>query len=393
MGDNALVRSIMSNDKPRGFLDADRIKDAAAGRWLSIFDSLAPALHPALSRKIGRHGPCPVHGGKDGFRFFKDADQDGGGVSNQDGTFSNGISLLMWVNGWEYRETLEAIAVELGILDDVRNQKPVVRTPPPRVKESRKTDEHESAHLRQKLQETFEKSYSIMHPASEPARYYLAGRGLAYENLPETVVRMALDHPYYEEDDQVDGKINLVGRYPTILLRVDDKDGKPVTLHRIYLDQSGNKANVESPKKLMAYPKEDYNRLLGGAIRLTPYQGNVLGVAEGAETAMSCTMGSGIPTWSCVFADLLAGFVPPDDITMVVVWADKDRSGKGQDSARKLVARLRSQGILAVLLIPGIDIPANQKSIDWNDMWIMFGHQAFPGLEQMKVLAIHQSKR
>lgn len=367
-------------------LDANDVKNAAAGRWLSIFNSLAPALRPALERKIGRHGPCPVHGGKDGFRFYRDADQTGGGVSNQDGSFPSGFNLLMWVNGWTFRETLEAVAEELGISGDGNQPKPVVRKSP-QSKPPQEVDPEETQRLRLKLQETFEKSFSIMHPASEPARYYLAGRGLAYENLPETVVRMAVDCPYYDED----GK--WLGDFPTILLRVDDKDGKPVTIHRIYLDPHGNKAEVPSPKKIMAYPKADENRIMGGAIRLTPFTGNVIGVAEGAETAIACTMGSGIPTWSCVFADLLAGFVPPEGINMVVVWADKDRSGKGQNSARQLVARLRSQGILAVLLIPGVDIPADQKSIDWLDMWNVFGHQAFPGLEQMKVLALHQSRR
>lgn len=43
-------------------------------------------------------------------------------------------------------------------------------------------------------------------------------------------------------------------------------DGRPITLHRTYLDEFGNKLDVEALKKMMAYP-EDRN-ILGGAIRL-----------------------------------------------------------------------------------------------------------------------------
>lgn len=49
--------------------DIKTVKAAAEGRWDAIFSVLAPKLAPAQER-AGRHVPCPVHGGTDGFRLF-----------------------------------------------------------------------------------------------------------------------------------------------------------------------------------------------------------------------------------------------------------------------------------------------------------------------------------
>ena len=62
-------------------IEAREVRQRAAGRWLDLLGALAPALENALHR-VGRHVPCPVHGGTDGFRLFRDADLTGGGVCN-----------------------------------------------------------------------------------------------------------------------------------------------------------------------------------------------------------------------------------------------------------------------------------------------------------------------
>ncbi|MGB5675668.1 MAG: primase-helicase zinc-binding domain-containing protein, partial [Gemmatimonadota bacterium] len=77
-------------------IDAREVRAHAADRWIEILGAVAPALEPALSHP-GRHVPCPVHGGKDGFRLFRDVDRTGGGVCNTCGSFHDGFALLMWV--------------------------------------------------------------------------------------------------------------------------------------------------------------------------------------------------------------------------------------------------------------------------------------------------------
>ena len=62
-------------------IESEIVRNAARGSWLSVLDSLAPELERAVS-KPGRHIPCPVHGGKDGFKLFRNADTSGGGICN-----------------------------------------------------------------------------------------------------------------------------------------------------------------------------------------------------------------------------------------------------------------------------------------------------------------------
>ncbi|MDO8827801.1 MAG: primase-helicase zinc-binding domain-containing protein [Methylophaga sp.] len=85
-------------------VDSDVVKNAVRGSWLSVLDSLAPELERAIS-KPGRHIGCPVHGGKDGFKLFRDADISGGGICNSCGAKPDGFSLLMWLRGWRFPDT------------------------------------------------------------------------------------------------------------------------------------------------------------------------------------------------------------------------------------------------------------------------------------------------
>ena len=62
-------------------IEARDVRQFASGLWLDVLGALAQPLIPAL-RRPGRHVPCPVHGGTDGFRLFRDADQTGGGVTS-----------------------------------------------------------------------------------------------------------------------------------------------------------------------------------------------------------------------------------------------------------------------------------------------------------------------
>lgn len=93
-------------------LDIHAVREAARGRWDAIFARLAPQLNAAREAK-GHHVPCPVHGGTDGFRLFKDYAQNGACVCNTCGVFRDGFSTLAWVNGWSFKESLQAVAAML----------------------------------------------------------------------------------------------------------------------------------------------------------------------------------------------------------------------------------------------------------------------------------------
>ena len=102
-------------------LDVRTVREAARGHWDSIFCALAPTLKTAMQRP-GRHVPCPVHGGKDGFRLFSDYEQAGSCVCNTCGTFRDGFAALAWLHGWSFAETLEKVARVLGLNPSQREE-------------------------------------------------------------------------------------------------------------------------------------------------------------------------------------------------------------------------------------------------------------------------------
>lgn len=339
-------------------IEIDDIKAAARGHWLSVLGELAPELAPALVRP-GHHVPCPVHGGRDGFRLFRDAAETGGGVCNTCGPHQDGISLLMWLCEWSFREAVSRVAEALGMGEDGVVSAPVApRVPAP-------ASARDADGIRERLQQVWQEA--IPAGGSDVVCRYLQGRGLSARRLGEYgALRFHPELPYYE--DQM-----ITGRYPALVALVLDAAGHPATLHRTYLTPEGRKAPVSSPKKLMPHP----NRLAGGAIPLGE-PGGLLGVAEGIETALAVTQATGMPVWSCVSASLLARFEAPPCVETLVVWADKDRSEAGQQAARALKARMWERGIQCRILAPPQAVPYQAKSLDWADVFLNEGAGGFP---------------
>ena len=360
------------------FVDAEECRSRAQGNWDGILRKLAPSLGPALDAMGKRHVPCPVHGGKDGFRVFKDVSERGASVCNTCGVFTDGISTLMWANGWDFKTTLFAVADEVGVGNGSgRYLATAIRRPPPPA--APPVNEIDSARRREILNKVWCETLSMNAPAAEPARLYLARRGLSVE-APATL----RFHPslLYMDGDEV------LGYFPGILAVVLGQNGAPVTIHRTYLTAEGAKAPVPSPKKLMAYPED--RKIIGGAIQLYPAT-RVLAVAEGLETSLAVMEGTGIPTWATVNATMLESFVPPPGVEQLIVFADKDRpsarhpKGHGQEAAKRLVQRAWAQGIKATAIVPAGEIPDGEKSLDWMDVLRRDGVRGFPSLNSVRL--------
>tara|TARA_B100000035_G_C21036428_1_gene571211 strand:+ start:4972 stop:7047 length:2076 start_codon:yes stop_codon:yes gene_type:complete len=88
-------------------------KEAAEGRWPELLRDLAGLTDGQLKDE---HGPCPLCGGKDRYRFD---DKDGKGTyfCNQCGA-GDGFALLMKKNGWTFREAAKAVERKLGLEAD-----------------------------------------------------------------------------------------------------------------------------------------------------------------------------------------------------------------------------------------------------------------------------------
>ena len=95
------------------FLNIEEIRPLAKGHWDYIFSALAPQLSAAMEQP-GKHVPCPVHGGKDGFRLFSNYQENGACVCNTCGEFRDGFKTLEWINGWSFFEALKHVGALLG---------------------------------------------------------------------------------------------------------------------------------------------------------------------------------------------------------------------------------------------------------------------------------------
>jgi hypothetical protein len=213
------------------------------------------------------------------------------------------------------------------------------------------------------LNRVWQQSLDPADRRAAPLRSYLSRRGLSGARLDGGVVRFHPALGYWQRNDR--NEAELVGRYPAMVALVTGAHGAPVTVHRTYLTPDGRKAPVPDPKKLMGYPGD---RLAGGAIRLFA-PGPTLGVAEGIETALAVHRRTGMPIWSAVSAGLLARLEPPAATTLVVIWADRDRSGAGEAAALSLRDRLIGRGLSVAVHLPPEPIPAGAKGIDWADVW------------------------
>ena len=70
-----------------------------------------------------------------------------------------------------------------------------------------------------------------------------------------------------------------------------------------------------------------------GAVQLA-WPDDVLGIAEGIETALSAAQLFGIPTWACLGASRMATVKIPDSVKTVRIFADNDEAGRRPPTPR-----------------------------------------------------------
>jgi len=342
----------------------------AEGRWSYVFHQLAAELAPFQDRP-GISGPCPVHGGTDGFRIFKKtASSASGGFCQTCGPKADGLALVMWVRQWSFHEALR----EVGALLDVKDRygrvgdgthDRVVPTPVAAVPVAQPTNEW----LREAMRKLWKASLPLTAPEAEPARLYLRSRGILAWDRPE-LSRWVRYHPELTYRDSK-GKRT---KHPGIICALVDPEGRAVTINRHYLTPKGEKAALDEPKKMFPIPNDMH---LPGCAVPTSIAGEVLDVCEGLETALSVETALGIPVWPLVNSYLMTQFTPPPSVKAVRIWADKDRKNGGQEAAIALKKRLWEMGVKAQILLPDLPITEGAKSVDWNDVLLARGRFGF----------------
>lgn len=288
--------------------------DIGRGKWATML----PQLGVDRSFLSGKHGPCPMCGGKDRWRFD---DKEGRGTWFCTNCGSgDGFHLVMLINDWEFREARQRV-------EDLASGVTRAPTPPPMTEEAR----------RQSLRDLWVQSRVTVR--GDVVDQYLTGRGVGLRDYPFDLRTI---HEARAERKEVAVMLALV-RAPT---------GEGATLHRTFLRPDGSgKADVSTPRKLM--PGEVTK---GSAIRLSPAPvGGVLGVAEGIETALAARKLFGVPVWSAMNARMLEQFVWPTELKTLRVFADRDPKFGGQAAAYALAHRAACAGLTVTVEMPETD--------------------------------------
>src|SRR5262249_22631427 len=139
----------------------------------------------------------------------------------------------------------------------------------------------------------------------------------------------------------------------------------PVAIHRTWLAIDGcQKASFRNPKMSLG-------PVGGAAIRLADATETLL-VAEGIETAASVMLATGYPAWAAISAGGIKSLVlPPLPVAAtVIVAADHDANGVGEEAAHTAAARWLAEGRRVRIALP------SEPGTDWNDILNLGGRHA-----------------
>jgi hypothetical protein len=150
------------------------------------------------------------------------------------------------------------------------------------------------------------------------------------------------------------GWVVCADRYPApaMIAAVQSPTGKITAIQTTLLTRGGYKAPVAVPRKAIG--------ILGaGAVRLA-MPTNVLGLAEGIETALGAQQLFRVPTWACLGASRKHLIEIPDHVRELHLFGDNDDPGR--DAVKRAANEHRDRRVL--LRFP----PDNYK--DWDEFAI-----------------------
>jgi putative DNA primase/helicase len=292
--------------------------ERARGRWPEILAKLGIEAHFLRNR----HGPCPLCGGKDRFRF-DDRDGTGSYYCNQCGP-GPGIMLIRKRKDWDHATACREIDRIIG-------------TDAPAEPASAARALTGADARRQAVQRALDRATD-----RRVVDAYLARRGLAASS---PILRGDAHCPYFDDERR------MLGRYPAVIAPIHGPDGSLESAQRIY------NADVDPRKKLLPPV-----RTVNGSAALLFDPDDELAVCEGIETGLAVRQMFNLPVWAAITEHGVETFEPPAEVRKLQVFADNDSNAVGQAAAYALAKRLSRRGIVVDVHIP----PA--PDTDWLDV-------------------------
>jgi hypothetical protein len=108
---------------------------------------------------------------------------------------------------------------------------------------------------------------------------------------------------------------------PAMIAGFQGHDRRIIAVQVTFLDPRGDR------KAQGATPRKTIGKMHGGAVRLGPAD-EVLGLAEGIETAMAAQQLSSVPCWACLGSQRMARVAIPDCVRELHIFADADEPGR-----------------------------------------------------------------
>lgn len=326
-------------------LNIDVIRQQAYGRWLEIIQYVAPGVFDAAIANNGKHVDCPLHGGKEDFRFINRSRNGRGSTAEVGaamctcGPFSDGFALLQRATGKSFYEVLKDVN---ECLNGAQVQKPQYKPRPEVVVEDLEARNRDILHRVSKL-------WAAGREVNLADIPYYRNRGICADVLRDVKdIRSMASLGYYTMENRQFFKL---GSFPAMLGLMRSARGDAVAVHRTWLSQDRcDKAPVASAKKLSESPG-----VAGAAIRLfDATDSTVLGLTEGIETALAVRELasknywpelSKIPVWACFAERNLRSFQIPDDLnlTKIIIFADNDERNTGMAAAMAFKERMRNE--------------------------------------------------
>ncbi|MCW1829812.1 toprim domain-containing protein [Enterobacter asburiae] len=381
------------------FIKLVHARIAEVGGWRSVFEKIA-AFDLAVTKAPGQVA-CPfTNAGKSKFRFRHKDLYTGCAIHNDFpiNAFCDGIDVLAEYYQMSKTQTCKKILTDFFGMDlaapmtrsDIESERKYHEI----VKQHESLSAEEIATRLRKLEVMYHYTREIS--PDSPVAEYLRKRGLS-RILSHLPADLGYNPRLYYWDK--DAQSSLI--YPGMVAILRDTRGRALTLHRTYVEKSGDKAPVETPKLMMKPPAD----LLGASIQLfDPHYAKgsktwTLGVAEGIENTLSVTEATSTPCWAASSAWCLENVVipdsllPPPDVKTIqfYIWSDKDRANSqglcaGREAANKLQARMTefltkrypASELTVTVFEPDSEIPEGKKGIDWNDVLNLAGPDGFP---------------